>query len=309
MQLCLGNDNFSVINSSLPSVRKPWVKGRRTIPPALLLALYFFQAQLQTLTVQCPHRSSEVLQAASPFYSWENRRTKVRDLPRGALTQWSIPAPQLPTPSTAQEKMLVAASFQKGYITSSINIMVFCEHCFWKHSSLQQFCYISFFINFFLFFYNDSYLFLPWFLSSSPSFPHSLYLLQESLQLPMKSILNTCWNRYFTSYLLMFTYCPMFYVLPFAWEIAYTHSIPLLLKGGKSWPGPQSNSAAVANIRRKSLRLTFPTSWFINKKTNPTFPSCIVSKQCQSRLSNAQELCIPEVFITSVFQGGILSFE
>lgn len=177
MQLCLGSDNFSVINSSLASVGKPWVKGRRTIPCSLLLALYFFQDQLQTLTVQCSHRSCEVLQAVSLFYSWENRRTKVRDLPRGALTQWSIPAPQLPTPNTAQEKMLVAASFQKGYVTSPINFMVFSEHYFWKRSSLQQFCYISFFLNFFLFFYNDSYLFLPCFLSSSPSFPHSLYLL------------------------------------------------------------------------------------------------------------------------------------
>lgn len=101
----------------------------------------------------------------------------------------------------------------------------------------------------------------------------------------------------------------MFYVLLFAWEIACTHSIPLLLKGGKSWPGSQSNSAVVANIGRKSPRLTFPTSRFIYKKTNPTLPSCIVSKQCQSRLSNAQKLCIPEVFITSVFQGGIVSFE
>lgn len=194
--------------------------GEQSFPPC-----YSLQAQLETLTVCCSHHFHEVLEAVSPFYSWENRPTEVRDLPQGTLSQWGIPAPQVPTPSTAQEeKMLVEAGFQKGYVTSSINFMVFCEHCFWKSSLLHQFCYISFFQIFFLLFYNDSYLFLPCFLSSSPSFPHSLYLLQESLQLPMKSILNTCWNRYFTSYLLMFTYCPMFYVLPFTWEIACTHS-------------------------------------------------------------------------------------
>lgn len=130
-----------------------------------------------------------------------------------------------------------------------------------------------------------------------------------------RSHCNCQWNQSWThveidtSSLLMFTYCPMFYVLLFAWEIACTHSIPLLLKGGKSWPGSQSNSAVVANIGRKKSKADLPTSRFIYKKTNPTLPPCIISKQYQSRLSNAQKLCIPEVFITSVFQGGIVSFE
>lgn len=35
----------------------------------------------------------------------------------------------------------------------------------------------------------------------------------------------------------------------------------------------------------------------------------MVRKQYQSRLSKAQKLCIPEVFIASAFHGGIVSFK
>lgn len=35
----------------------------------------------------------------------------------------------------------------------------------------------------------------------------------------------------------------------------------------------------------------------------------MVRKQYQSRLSKAEKLCIPEAFIASAFQGGIVSFE
>lgn len=38
-------------------------------------------------------------------------------------------------------------------------------------------------------------------------------------------------------------------------------------------------------------------------------PSCIVRKQSQSRLSKAEKLCIPEVWIASAFRGSIVGFE
>lgn len=160
------------------------------------------------------------------------------DLPQGTLSQWrhsSLLGCQHPNKAT-DEKMLGAASFQKGYVTSSINFMGSYEHnYFWKKlkktTSSNHFCSL---ISFFLYLLLFSYLFLSeTVLSLFPvpelcclcfiSFSHWFYLLQKSFQLTVKSEETfTAPLTHVETDLLYFIYhvylLPLFQALPFAWE-------------------------------------------------------------------------------------------
>lgn len=138
------------------------------------------------------------------------------DLPQGTLSQWrhsSLLGCQHPNKAT-DEKMLGAASFQKGYVTSSINFMGSCEHnYFWKKlkktTSSNHFCSL---ISFFLYLLLFSYLFLSeTVLSLLPCswavllvfyqfFPLILLVTEviptdSEIRRNLYSAFNTCWNR------------------------------------------------------------------------------------------------------------------
>lgn len=132
---------------------------RRTISPSLLLALHIFQGQWQTW-----------ISRQYPLFTVEKTGTPRWGIYLGAL--WLSEAFQLLSANTQHGTRGENLGSSKGYVTSSINFMVFCERCFWKSSWLHRV-----FSTFFLLFYNDSYLFLPCFLSFSPSFPHSLLFI------------------------------------------------------------------------------------------------------------------------------------
>lgn len=172
------------------------------------------------------------------------------DLPQGTLSQWrhsSLLGRQHPNKAT-DEKMLGAANFQKGYVTSSINFMGFCEDNyllkeFKKTTSPHQFCLL---ISFFLYLLLFSYLLLSeTALSLLPcswaalhefyQFSHWFYLLQESLQLTVKSeetsTLSLTHVETDLLYFIYYVYCLCFRLShllgkPFSFNI---HSIFLLV--------------------------------------------------------------------------------
>lgn len=186
------------------------------------------------------------------------------DLPWGTLSQRrhsSSLGCQHPNAAT-DEKTLGAASFQQHYVTSSINFMGFCEHnYFWKKFEKEDFTtsvLFRFLLSIVLPIFRQSFLLLSPLLPQLfslcfISFAHSLHLLQEILQPPMKPVCNTCWNRSFPFYLLMLTYCPMLRILSFAWETTCTHA------PSTSLSSLSSSNAGKVNQANKATWLLLPT--------------------------------------------------
>lgn len=150
--------------SSNTSVR-PWVKSKDNNPFCFTACTLFFQSSLTKMnSIILP---SLLRRSSSQYPHFTVGKTGTpgqSDLPQGTLSQWrhsSLLGRQHPNKAT-DEKMLGAANFQKGYVTSSINFMGFCEDNyllkeFKKTTSPHQFCLL---ISFFLYLLLFSYLHL-----------------------------------------------------------------------------------------------------------------------------------------------------